>query len=242
MKCIILCGGQSLRMRFDMPDTPKVLAIIEDKPLLHHIIEYYHSQHVFDEYVLCLGYYKEAIIRSFVNAANGTDIDKIIWNGINIHFLNTGMDSTATYRIKKATEYIEESHFFVSYADVVGNFDLQNMLVFHSKNCASITVALAKTKMPYGHAALGTDDSITSFIEKPVSDFWINAGIFIVQKKVFLSADGNMEFEREFLPYCIDQGNKMFGYKHFEYWRGVDTYKDLVAITNEWTEVKKHFF
>lgn len=236
-KCVILCGGQSLRTRFELPNIPKTLALVEEKPLLHHIISYYHSKGIFNEIILCLGNDGDLIKQSF--SIENSQIDSIVWKGLKIKFLETGKDSTSTSRVLKAAKTIDDEFFFLSYADVIGNFDLMAMLELHKQHNAHITMALAKTQMPYGYVEVKENDEITNFIEKPISNFWINAGVFVINKRALNVAQPEQELENEFLPLAIQQNLKLLGYKHTGYWKGVDTYKDLIHIRDEWTIIKK---
>jgi len=225
-------------MRFDLPDIPKVLAPIDNKPLLHHIILYYKSMKLFNQFILCLGNGSDKIKDSFFGGS-GDERNRVIkWNDVDLLLLETGINSTATYRIQKATEHIEDATFFVSYADVIGDIDLHSMLAFHQKHKGNATMALVKTQMPYGQAILSEDGSIKSFIEKPILNHWINAGISIFNKSIFRDIDAELELEKDFFTLLANKKSGLYGYKHNGFWKGIDTYKDLLLLREQWADIK----
>jgi glucose-1-phosphate cytidylyltransferase len=234
--CVFLCGGQSLRMRFELPNTNKILAVVADKPLVHHILDHYHASGLFDQLILCLGNDSE-MIRSSIEGSDS--FSGGYWKGTKVLMLDTGADSTATFRIREALKHISDVDFFVSYTDVIGNVDHANMLLKHRESNRDVTMALARARMPYGRVIMDNEDRVYDFIEKPVLDDWINAGSFVINRRCLVDVDTNLEFESEFLPRIVREGKKFFGYRHNGFWKGVDTYKDLVSLRAEWENIKE---
>jgi glucose-1-phosphate cytidylyltransferase len=227
-------------MRFDLPRTNKVLADVHGKPLLHHILDHYVSEGVFKQIILCLGNDAEMIENSVVESENFSSDS---WKGLGLKLLDTGEHSTSTFRITEALKYISETDFFVGYADVLSNIDIRKMISEHFEESRDITMALVKARMPYGRVMLNEEDRVYDFVEKPILEDWINAGSFILRSSIFQDVDVNLEFERELLPRMLREGKRFFGYKHNGFWKGVDTYKNLVALREEWNEIKasNHF-
>ncbi|MFM1877124.1 MAG: Glucose-phosphate cytidylyltransferase [Bacteroidota bacterium] len=233
--CVLLCGGQSLRMRFDLPATNKILAEVASRPLLHHILDHYDSLKKFDKVVLCLGNDIEMISES-VNKAESYQNQK--WGDTEVVMLDTGTTSTATYRIAQALKHVQGERFFVAYADVLSNVDIDRMVNDHEANDRDVTMTLVKARMPYGRVLLDNENRVYDFIEKPILEDWINAGSFIINRRCMEGVDTNLEFESELLPRMIREGRKLFGHKHNGFWKGVDTYKDLVTLRTEWEGIK----
>ena len=234
--CVILCGGQSLRMRFDLPNQSKLLATINDNPLLHHVLDYYCSSGLFNKFVLCLGGEGDVIRESFNSSPN---YDKAKWRGIELVMIETGVRATATSRIFQTLAYVDDNLFFLTYGDVISNVNFGNMLKLHSNKSSDITMATVKAKMPYGRVLVNDDGEVYNFVEKPVLEHWINAGYFILSRSSISKEDVDMEFESEFLPeFLKKESKKITAYKHNDYWKGIDTYKDLIELRNEWNTLK----
>src|SRR5271170_3978305 len=66
MKVAILSGGMGTRLAEETDLRPKPMVEIGSKPILWHIMRYYASFGM-NEFILALGYKKEAIIRYFLD-------------------------------------------------------------------------------------------------------------------------------------------------------------------------------
>jgi len=95
-------------------------------------------------------------------------------------------------------------------------------------------MALAEVEdtRPYGVAALGPDDRIEAFVEKPepqdAPSHWINAGLAVWDRSVLdrIPAGRAVSFEREIVPGLIAQG--MYGYRLRKYWDDAGTPERLL--------------
>jgi len=66
MKVAILAGGMGTRLAEETDQRPKPMVEIGGKPILWHIMKYY-SSHGLKEFIIALGYKKEAVIRFFMD-------------------------------------------------------------------------------------------------------------------------------------------------------------------------------
>ena len=64
MKIIILAGGLGTRISEETIDKPKPMVLLDDKPILWHLMSIFASQG-FDEFVIATGY-KSQIIEDWV--------------------------------------------------------------------------------------------------------------------------------------------------------------------------------
>ena len=70
MKALILCGGLGTRLRTIVSDRPKSMAIIQGKPFLEHLMNYWSVQGI-NSFVLLTGYMHDAIENYFRDEYNG---------------------------------------------------------------------------------------------------------------------------------------------------------------------------
>src|SRR3989338_6296705 len=124
MKTVILCGGKGSRMGAKTEKIPKPLVEIGDKPVLWHIMKIYASQG-FNEFVLCLGYNGEKI-KDYFGKNNSEK-----WN---IEFVETGLESSKSERIRKIKNFVDGKNFFLAYGDDLCNIDLKKLLGLHEKS------------------------------------------------------------------------------------------------------------
>ena len=82
---------------------------------------------------------------------------------------------------------------------------------------------------------------ITSFMEKPKGEeSWINGGFFVCQPEVFnyiSDNDENVIFEREPLE-NLAKNNQLNAFKHFGFWKPMDTLREKEELTNMWINGK----
>ena len=62
MKVIILAGGLGTRLSEETESRPKPMVLIDDKPILWHLMNSFSQQGV-DEFILALGYRSDVIKR-----------------------------------------------------------------------------------------------------------------------------------------------------------------------------------
>lgn len=125
MKTIILAGGFGTRISEETENKPKPMVLIDDKPLLWHVMNIYASQG-FDDFVIATGY-KSEVIENWVSNLNSR------WT---ISPVNTGLHTMTGGRIRQCIERFPEERYFVTYGDGVGNVDLRALLEFHKKMLA----------------------------------------------------------------------------------------------------------
>jgi NDP-sugar pyrophosphorylase family protein len=66
--------------------------------------------------------------------------------------------------------------------DILTDQPLHELVGFHTDQSGAATVMLAPLRSPYGIVDVDDDCKITSFREKPVLPFWINAGIYVLRE------------------------------------------------------------
>lgn len=245
MKAVILCGGKGLRMSDGSGYTCKPLAMVGGRPILWHIMKIYKYYGIY-EFILCLGYKGDAIKEYFINSDwKDTDFKLTTTNGVkkiqflskpeelSITFIDTGQDTMTGGRIKRIQKYIDDDEFMLTYGDGVADVDLEELLKLHYQKGRIATVTAVRNRSSYG--VISVDDGIvSSFHEKPLMDGWINAGFFVLNKKVFDYIEGDdTVFEDEPLRNLV-RDNQLAVYKHEGYWQSIDTQKDLQQINQQW--------
>lgn len=219
---VILCGGKGVRIEELTKEIPKPLVKIGDKPILWHVMKIYASQG-FNNFILCLGY-KGDKIKEYFKEDND---DK--WD---IQFVDTGLESTKSERLKQISEFTKDDIFFLAYGDDVANIDLHNLLKFHKNMGLITTITVVKMFSEFGLVELDEKDNIVEFKEKPILDKWMNGG-FMVMKKEVLSYLGLGELEKEVFEKLVEL-KQICAYKHQGNWRTMNTLKDNLELNTIW--------
>lgn len=226
MKVVILCGGKGTRMQELTQTIPKPLVKIGDKPILWHIMKIYAHQG-FKDFILCLGYKGNKIKEYFKKQKK--------WS---IEFVDTGLDTNTGGRIKRVERYIDDDTFFVTYGDGVANINLHDLLNYHKKQNKIATLTGVKPILQFGVINLDSNGTILSFKEKPVSNYWVNGGFFVFNKKVFDFIKGDKDIlEKEVFEKLVKNKN-LSVYKFSGFWRCMDTYKDNMLLNDLWKNKK----
>lgn len=220
MKVVILCGGKGTRMGKE--DLPKPLFLIDDKPILWHIMNIY-AYYGFKDFIFCLGYQGNKIKDYFSKAKN--------WK---IEFVDTGLDSNTGERIKKIKGYIKEDCFLSTYGDGLADINIKKLIKFHHSHKNIATITAVKPYSPFGIVSIDTyTNSVTHFEEKPILDHWINGGFFVFNKEVFRYLRDNDVLEKDTFGRLVKDKN-LHAYKHEGFWECMDTYKDNLRLNQLW--------
>jgi len=222
MKVVILCGGEGLRLRELTDKIPKPLIEIGGKPILWHIMKIYaHYGH--NDFILCLGYKGDKIKEYFDN--NGHEFGSVA-------FVDTGLNATRAERLKKVEKLIDSDDFFLAYGDDVSDVDINSVLDFHMKNKKIATMTSVKLISQYGILKLNKKNEITAFDEKPILDYWINGGFFVLNKKIFSYIKSGMELDQVFGNLAGER--QVCAFKHAGFWKSMNTLKDVKELNDIW--------
>jgi glucose-1-phosphate cytidylyltransferase len=221
MKVIILAGGLGTRISEETADKPKPMVLLNDRPILWHIMSIFAKQGHSD-FVVAAGY-KGEVISDWVSTLE-TD-----WN---IQTINTGLDTQTGGRIKQCMELNPGERMLATYGDGVGNINVNNLIAFHKSHGKLATLTAVRPPARFGY--LDTKDGrVNHFGEKNQSDAgWINGGFFVLEPQVSLCIKTNNDpFERGALPYLADAGELM-AFEHNGFWQPMDTLREKQDLEN----------
>ena len=210
MKAIILAGGRGKRLRPITDYVPKPLIPINNIPIIEWQIRYLKKFGI-SEAIICSGYKTEMIENYLKNKKLGIKISFSIENKP----LGTGG------AIKKAAKKINDKSFLVINGDIITNIDLKKLF----KKDNSIAAIQLRTKF----GILQTDnDKIIKFDEKKeISDIWMNAGIYHLNKDTVKELPNVGDIEKTLFPKFAKK-EKLFVIKFKNtQWYSIDSFKDM---------------
>ena len=197
MKVVILAGGLGTRLMEETGSRPKPMVEIGGKPILWHIMKMY-SRYGFNEFVVCLGYKGNIIKEYFINYfTHNSDLTVELKNNkINIHasseenfvvtLIDTGLHTNTAGRINRIKKYANNETFMLTYGDGVSNVNIDELLKFHNRNKAIVTLTSVQNPGRFGNLDISFSGFVNSFQEKPDGDnMWINGGFFVMEQAVF---------------------------------------------------------
>lgn len=193
MQAIILAGGFGTRLRNHVPDVPKPMAPIHDRPFLAYLLSYLKQQ----------GFYK------IVFALH--DRHEIISDYFQDHFMDMSIDYAIESEplgtggaIRHAGKMLAtDTPVFVLNGDTFVTLDYAKMYAHHCAQTATVSMALRFLPdiSRYGTVQL-QQDKIIAFKEKgSIGTGWINAGIYLLQPSLFddYASLEKFSFEYDFL-------------------------------------------
>ena len=210
MKAIILAGGRGKRLKPVTDYVPKPLVPIKNVPIIEWQLKYLKKFGV-TEVVICTGY-KTEMIENYLNMKN---------MGLKIKFSVERLPLGTGGAIKKAGKMINEKSFFVINGDTITNIDL--------KKLAKKSNAIASIELRTKFGILETDeDKIVNFREKKeISNTWMNAGIYHLEKEVLKELPNKGDIEKTLFPDYARKGKlNTVKFKNVE-WYSIDSFKDM---------------
>jgi glucose-1-phosphate cytidylyltransferase len=248
MKVAILAGGMGTRLSEETDRHPKALVEVGGKPILWHVMKYYASFGM-REFVIALGYKKEAIIRYFLDlhyftsdpTINTGDGAVAVHGGRNepgwvVHLIDTGPVTETGGRIKRLADYIGDSTFMLTWCDGLSNVDLGRLLRFHQSQGKLATVTAVRAPARFGYLEFD-HDSVTGFCEKPtIGDGWMNGAFFVLEPGVFdYIEDDTTSWERGPMAQLAAAG-QLAAYRHDSFWQCMDTLREKRLLEALWDE------
>lgn len=212
MKVLILCGGKGERLKPFTDSVPKPLIKIKDRPILSYLVSHFQS-YGFQQFVIAVGYKTEAIIEYFAREHRNLQVE----------FVDSG-DADIIDRIKDSSKYLS-GDFLMSYGDTLADVDLNGLIRFHQGHEGDVSITCYPLQSPFGVLEIADNGRITSFVEKPVLDKWINIGYYYFSERIMNQLRRHDTF-LDFL-YEVTKEGKLYSYKHRGVHITVNTVKEL---------------
>jgi glucose-1-phosphate cytidylyltransferase len=215
MKVIILAGGLGTRISEETGNKPKPMVLLDDKPIIWHVMNIYAQQGIFD-FIIATGYLG-GIIHDWVEGLDSP------WN---IQAFNTGAKTLTGGRIRQCLELIGDERAFATYGDGLGNVNLNQLLDFHINQGRIATVTAVRPPARFGLME-SSNGLVTSFTEKNQTHAgWINGGFFVLEPEVRNYIKSDLEaFESGALPRMVSE-KKLSAFHHSDFWQPMDTLRE----------------
>ena len=229
MITVILAGGLGKRLRPLTSDRPKPMIQINNTPIIELQVKWLKKFGITDIIVL-VGHLREKIKH---HLADGKKF------GVNISYIEENVPLGTGGALKNAKDHIiqngnSDPGFFVINGDILTNLD-----PFTISDKGSMTLALVPLKSTFG--IVETDgDLVSKFVEKPyIEDRWVNAGVYYFSNDIFDYLPDNGNLETVTLPMLVEKQKLKAKKFSNNYWRSVDSHKDVDEASKEIEQVFK---
>ena len=210
-----MAGGEGSRLRPITSTRPKPLVPVVNRPIIWHVLRLL-KKHNFTESYITLHYLADQIMTAFGEQSN-------LGLPINFSFEDKPLGTAGSV---KALETSLNGTFIVISGDVMTDFDLSELVAFHKKSGAAVTIGLARVENPleYGVVLSDSEGRVTKFLEKPSwSDVFsetVNSGIYIIERDVLKEIDPEKpyDFSKELFPKLLKKGEPIYAHTLQGYW------------------------
>ena len=223
MYAMILAGGKGERLRPLTDTLPKPMVPVCGKPILVHQVEWLKGYGVTDV-VFLAGYLGQTIKDHF---GDGSGF------GIRAHYSVEDSPLGRGGAIRQGIPLVpaDEEKLLVLNGDIITDQSLGPLIDLHrEKKDANpshlATLMVVPMVSPYGLVDMGLQDQVLGFREKVEMPHWINAGVYVFDRRIAAELPELGDHETETFPRLAEAG-KISALKSREFWRSVDSFKDL---------------
>lgn len=227
MRAVVMAGGEGTRLRPMTANQPKPLLPVVNRPILEHVLRLL-RRHGFTETVVTVQFLA-SLVRNYF--ADGAEL------GMQLEYATEEAPLGTAGSVRNAADALRGGEpFLVISGDALTDIDLTDLVRFHRKTDALVTVALKAVPDPleFGIVITGDDGQIERFLEKPswgqVFSDTVNTGIYVMSPEVFESvpAGRSLDWAADVFPALLEQGAPLFGYVADGYWEDVGTIESYV--------------
>lgn len=174
LSAVVLAGGLGKRLAPLTDTCPKPLLPLGGKPILSHIVDHLRT-HGIHRYVFSVSYLAEMIVDFYDNGSR--------WDSFIEYVRENKRLGTAGPLGLVPIESLSDP-FLVTNGDVLNDIDVGALLETHVSNGwdATMVVRQHSYSVPYGVVQSSPDGTFTEVAEKPVLNFQINGGMYLLSK------------------------------------------------------------
>lgn len=213
---VIMAGGKGERLRPLTLTTPKPLLKVGDKCIIDYNVDALISYGM-ENISVTVNYLGEQLVDHYKEKRNNIQIKCVR----EPNFLGT-MGS-----VKFVDSFVNDT-VLVMNSDLFTNIDYEDFYLHFLENNADMSVAAVpySVNVPYGIFEL-TGRDIQGVKEKPTYNYYANAGIYLIKKKLFdLIPDGVFYNATDFIDTLIAKHHKVIRYPLTGYWIDIGKHED----------------
>jgi mannose-1-phosphate guanylyltransferase / phosphomannomutase len=226
MKAVVMAGGEGTRLRPMTANQPKPLLPVVNRPIMEHVLRLL-KRHGLSETVVTVQFLA-ALIRNYFG--DGEEL------GMSLQYATEEMPLGTAGSVKNAEAALRDDRFLVISGDALTDIDLTDMVNFHKKNGALVTIGLKRVPNPleFGIIIVDDDGRVQRFLEKPtwgqVFSDTANTGIYVMEPEVLdhVAEGTSVDWSGDVFPKLLAEGAPLYGYIADGYWEDVGTHESYL--------------
>jgi NDP-sugar pyrophosphorylase family protein len=222
MKAVILAGGKGSRLAPYTKVIPKPLMPIGDMPILEVLLHQIKRAGV-DEVILTVGHLS-SLLRAFFQDG------KQLGTHIRYSYEKSPLGTVGPLTLIDGLEQT----FLVMNGDVLTDLDFADLVAFHRRAQAVVTIAMyhRSVKVDLGVLQLSGEHDVVGYIEKPTYDFQVSMGIYVFEPAALNYIPKNTYYDfPTLILHLLENGEKVAGYPFRGYWQDLgrpDDYEQAI--------------
>ncbi len=222
---VVLVGGKGTRLRPLTLSAPKPMLPTAGLPFLTHLLSRIAGAGI-EHVILGTSYKPDVFEKEF---GDGSAL------GLQIDYVTEETPLGTGGAIANVAPLLRGDTAMVFNGDVLSGADLGELLAYHRRKAADLTLHLVRVGDPraFGCVPTDADGRVTAFLEKtedPPTD-QINAGCYVFSRELIerIPRGREVSVEREVFPALLADGAvSVCGYVDATYWRDMGTPEDFV--------------
>lgn len=169
MKALLLAAGLGTRLRPLTYFVPKPLVSVGGKPIIDRVIAWLTANGINEIYVI--GYYMQNLLRSYLEERHPNAI-----------FVPSRRLLGTAGQLYYAKGYLDDGPVLVAPSDVLTDLDIREVIRFHEKASALLTVVGQEVETSLRFGVLDVEEGkLTAWREKPKFKHVVSTGIYLVE-------------------------------------------------------------
>ena len=206
----LMAGGFGKRLRPLTNDIPKPLLKVGNKPILETILNQFIAMGFHNFFIST--HYKAEMVRAHFG-------DGEQW-GVDIQYVHEEKPLGTAGALGLLPDVSPDMPIIMANGDLLTKVNFDRLLQFHQEQGGTATMCVRSydLQVPYG-VVESEDGRIKSIVEKPIHNFFVNAGIYVLNPSLLEMIDGHNYLDMpSFLELRIDAGDQIGMFPVHEYW------------------------
>ena len=224
----LMAGGFGTRLHPLTKDTPKPLLKVGNKPILEMIIEQFINYGFHNFYIST--HFKSEQIRDYFKDGK--------LHNVSVKYVHEDVPLGTAGSLGLLPDNLPSLPIIVMNGDLLTKVDFKNLLNFHCEHNSEATMCVREYdfQVPYGVVEID-DYNIKRITEKPVHKFFVNAGIYVLNRSLINKVDGKSCLDMtDFLEKELNNGG-VNAFPIHEYWLDIGQMEEYEKANREFSTV-----
>jgi len=225
---VLMAGGMGKRLRPLTQNTPKPMLQVGGRPIIETLISRLQQQG-FSNIIISINYRGDQIKEYF---GDGRKF------GVSINYIeeNQKMGTAGSLGLLNQAP---KTPIMVMNGDILTNVNFENLLDFHEQANATDTMCIREygLEVPYGVVRLNKNN-IIAIEEKPVQQFFVNAGIYVLNPEALEIIPENQAIDMtQVFEKLVSQNQVTVSFPIREFWMDIGKLEDYNRANNEYYRI-----